>query len=89
MSSLKSSENIKRKRVGQTDLFQMMNSRKFIATLNKLKMEAKARIKHKQGNKFDKTTTTMYIRTRAVPKCSIIIVKVSQTERYSFEILQA
>ena len=27
--------------------------------------------------------------TRAVPKCRIIVVKVSQTERYSFQILHA
>ena len=27
--------------------------------------------------------------TRAVPKCCIIVVKVSQTERYSFEIYHA
>ena len=31
----------------------------------------------------------LLIYTRAVPKCRIIVVKVSQTERYSFEILHA
>ena len=36
-----------------------------------------------------KTCLILKICTRAVPKCRIIAVKVSQTERYSFEILHA